>query len=132
MKNTTHRFRRGYSVFYVLFIIIWTLTSWTIYTELGVQLKESTAFKIATLPVFLLSWPAGQISLEITGYGFGHNMGTIPAAPWSFLLFFVQTSIIWFPLATLCLQRIKIWPCLFAQTGIIFMLLCFFWQFGNG
>jgi hypothetical protein len=115
----------------VVLIVVWAAFSWYVWTDVGSdRLKICPAVKIAALPVLILSWPAHEICLGISGVGSGANAGS-KATIGTFAVFLIQAVLTWSPLLAAVITRKKLifWFC--AQLSLLLLLFASFWRFGN-
>jgi hypothetical protein len=115
-----------------ILIVVWAGVSWFAWSQAGADwFKSHRAFQTAALPVLIMSWPAHEICLEISGAGFGANMR--PAATFeTFGIFLIQAMLTWDMLMMAAMVRKYYKPLLFAQLGVLIVLFVTFWYFGNG
>ncbi|OHB84536.1 MAG: hypothetical protein A2Z38_07155 [Planctomycetes bacterium RBG_19FT_COMBO_48_8] len=94
-------------------------------------MKSCPAVQIATLPVLVMSWPAHEVCLDISGVGFGANARS-KATVGAFAIFLIQAVLTWSLLLIAIITRKKFifWLC--AQLALLMLLFAAFWSFGNG
>jgi hypothetical protein len=116
----------------IVLIVVWAAASWYAWSDVGSsRMKNCQAVKIAILPVLLMSWPAHEICLGISGVGFGANAGS-KATAGTFAVFLIQAVLTWWLLLIAVITRKKFifWLC--AQLALLLLLFASFWRFGNG
>lgn len=131
MGDSEGKFRGRYAIALGCVVVLWTLGSWTVWSELGVKLKGVPLAKLVFLPVGILSWPAHEICLELSGQGYGAQ-NKVPATLFTLLIFAVQAAIVWLPMAVPCLRRRTISTWLIFQAVVFLALFSSFWHYGNG
>ena len=116
----------------IALIVVWAAVSWYAWSDVGSgRMKSLPAFQIAVLPVLIMSWPAHEVCLGISGVGFGANAGS-KATAGTFAVFLIQAALTWCPLLIDVIARKKFifWLC--AQLAVLLLLFASFWRFGNG
>jgi hypothetical protein len=125
---------RRYFLLSVVIVIIafWAFLSWYIWSGVAsADIKGILVYKIVSLPVGLMSWPAHEICLIISGVDYGANASS-PASFWYFMVFLVQAVLTWSLLLVPVVMQKKIYPWIFFQSGLLLLLFLTFWLFGNG
>jgi hypothetical protein len=116
----------------IALIAVWAASSWYTWSDVGSsRMKSCPAFQIAVLPVLIMSWPAHEICLGISGVGSGANAGS-KATAGTFAVFLMQAVLTWILLLTAAINRKKLTFCLCAQLALLLLLFATFWFFGNG
>jgi hypothetical protein len=94
-------------------------------------MKSLPALQIAALPVLIMSWPAHEICLGISGVGSGTNADS-KATVGTSAVFLIQAALTWCMLLIAVTARKKFifWLC--AQLALLLLLFASFWRFGNG
>jgi hypothetical protein len=116
----------------IILIVVWAAVSWYAWSDVGSsRMKSCRAVQIAALPVLIISWPAHEVCLGISGVGFGANAGS-KATVWTFAVFLIQAVLTWSLLLVAVINRKKLifWLC--AQLALLLLLFATFWCFGNG
>ena len=116
----------------IVLIFVWAVASWYAWSDVGSsRLKSCRAVQRATLPVVIMSWPAHDICLGISGVGFGAN-ALSNATVGTFVVFLIQAVLTWSLLLVAVIIRKKFifWLC--AQLALLLLLFAAFWPFGNG
>ena len=119
-------------VIVIVLIAVWDIVSWYSWSDVGSRrIKRYPAIQIAALPVLILSWPAHEVCLGISGIGFGANARSA-ATVWTFVVFLIQAVLTWSLLlvAVIVWKRFIYW--LFAQLALLLLLFATFWYWGNG
>jgi hypothetical protein len=119
-------------VLVIVLIVVWAAFSWYAWSDVGSDgLKSCPALKVAALPVLIMSWPAHEVCLFISGTGFGANANS-KATAGTFVVFLIQAVLTWSPLLAAVITRKKFifWFC--TQTALLLLLFATFWCFGNG
>ena len=106
-------------------VLLWAVGSWALWSDI--------AFKpgVLAIPVGILSWPAHEVCLAISGQGIGAN-ANCPATTWSFLAFRVQAAVTWVLLVPCLLVPRKKWVWAISQGAVLVLLFAGFWHWGNG
>lgn len=127
-----NRNRHWLLILFGCWVVLWHLVSWIGWSDLSAALKSSNfALRCLALPVIILSWPAHQICLALSGLGFGYN-AKCPANAWSFIVFLLQALVTWVFVLVPIFQQKKVWPWLAAQLVLLLILFCTFWYYGQG
>lgn len=116
----------------IVLIVVWAAVSWYAWSDAGSSwMKGYPAVQIAALPVAIMSWPAHEVCLGISGVGFGANARSAATAG-TFAVFLIQAVVTWSLLliALVVRKRLAFWLC--AQLALLLLLLVTFWRFGNG
>jgi hypothetical protein len=116
----------------IVLIIVWAAVSWYGWSDVGSsRMKSCPAVKIAALPVLIMSWPAHEVCLGISGVGFGANANS-KATVGTFAIFLIQSVLTWSLLliAVIIRKNLIFWLC--AQLALLLLLFATFWCFGNG
>lgn len=130
MKKASSRYLLSGIV--IVLIGVWAAVSWYVWSDVGSQwIKRYPAAQAAALPFFIMSWPAYEVCLEISGVGFGANARTA-AAPWTFIVFLIQAILMWSLLIAAVFIRKYSIPLLIGQIALLLLLFITFWCFGNG
>jgi len=116
----------------IVLIVVWAAVSWYAWSDAGSsRMKGYPAAQIAALPVLIMSWPAHEVCLGISGVGFGANARSA-ATTWTFVLFLIQAVLTWGLLLIALLVRKRFLFYLCAQLALLLLLFATFWRFGNG
>ncbi len=129
MNKTSSRYLR---LAVVVLIVVWAAVSWYAWSDAGSsRMKGYPAIQRAALPVLIMSWPAHEVCLGISGVGFGANARSA-ATVWTFAVFLIQAVLTWSLLliALIVRKRLAFWLC--AQLALLLLLFATFWPFGNG
>jgi len=116
----------------IILIVVWAAVSWYGWSDAGSsRIKGYPAIQRAALPVLIMSWPAHEACLGISGVGFGANARSAATA-WTFAVFLIQAVLTWSLLliAVILRKRFVFWLC--AQLALLLLLFATFWRFGNG
>jgi len=116
----------------IILIAVWAAVSWYAWSDVGSsRMKSFRAVQIAALPVVIMSWPAHEICLGISGVGFGSNVRST-ATIGTFVVFLIQAVLTWSLLliAVIIRKKFIFWLC--AQLALLLLLFAAFWYFGNG
>jgi len=116
----------------IVLIVVWAAVSWYTWSDVGASRIEGyPAIQRAASPVLIMSWPAHEVCLGISGVGFGANARSAATA-WTFAAFLIQAVLTWSLLliAIIVRKRVAIWLC--AQLALLLLLFATFWRFGNG
>ena len=116
----------------IVLIVVWAVVSWYTWSDVGSsRMKDCPAVQIAALPVLVMSWPAHEACLGISGVGFGANARS-KATLGAFVVFLIQAALTWCTLLIAVIFRKKFifWLC--AQLALLLLLFAAFWCFGNG
>lgn len=116
----------------IILIAVWAAVSWYAWSDIGSgRMKRYPAVQIAALPVLIMSWPAHEACLGISGVGFGANARS-KATVGTFVVFLIQAVLTWGLLLNAIINRKKLifWLC--AQLALLLLLFAAFWSFGNG
>ena len=116
----------------IILIVVWAAVSWYAWSDVGSnRMKSCPAIQIAALPVLIMSWPAHEICLGISGVGSGANVRS-KATVGTFAVFLIQAILTWSLLLIAAIVRKKsiFWLC--AQLALLLLLFASFWCFGNG
>lgn len=116
----------------IVLIVVWAAVSWYGWSDVGAsRMKRYPAVRWGALPVVIMSWPAHEVCLGISGAGFGANARSA-ATGWTFAIFLIQAALTWSLLliALLARKRLVFW--LGAQSALLLLLFATFWRFGNG
>ena len=116
----------------VVLIVVWAAVSWYAWSGVGSsRMKSCPAVKIAALPALIMSWPAHEACLVISGVGSGAN-ALSKATAGTFVAFLIQAVLTWSLLLAAVIIRKKyiFWLC--AQLALLLLLFAAFWSFGNG
>jgi hypothetical protein len=116
----------------VVLIAAWAAVSWYGWSDAeSSRMKDNPAIQRAALPVLIMSWPAHEVCLGISGAGFGANARSAATA-WTFAVFLIQAVLTWglLLIAMLVRKRFVFWLC--AQLALLLLLFATFWRFGNG
>jgi len=116
----------------IILIAVWAVVSWYAWSDVGSsRMKRCRAVKTAALPVLIISWPAHEVCLVISGVSFGTNAGS-KATAGTFAVFLIQAVLTWSLLLIAVAARKKfiLWFC--AQLSLLLLLFASFWCFGNG
>ena len=116
----------------IVLIVVWAAVSWYAWSDVGSgRMKRCPAVKIAALPVVIMSWPAHEACLVISGVGSGAN-ALSKATAGTFAIFLIQAVLTWSLLLAAVIIRKKyiFWLC--AQLALLLLLFAAFWSFGNG
>ena len=116
----------------IALIVVWAAVSWYAWSDIGSsRMKNCPIVKVAALPVLIMSWPAHEVCLGISGVGSGANAGS-KATVGTFVVFLIQAVLTWSLLLTAAINRKKfiLWLC--AQLAVLLLLFASFWCFGNG
>jgi hypothetical protein len=116
----------------IVLIVVWAAVSWYAWSDVGSnRMKSCPAVQIAALPVLIMSWPAHEICLGISGVGSGANARS-KATVRTFVVFLIQAILTWSLLLIAAINRTKFifWLC--AQLAVLLLLFVSFWCFGNG
>ena len=130
MKKASSRYLRLAIV--IVLIAVWAAVSWYAWSDVGSRrIKRCPAVQRAALPVLIMSWPAHEVCLGISGVGFGANARSA-ATVWTFVVFLIQAVLTWSLLliAVIVRKRFIFWLC--AQLALLLLLFVTFWCFGNG
>jgi hypothetical protein len=116
----------------IILIVVWATASWYAWSDVGSsRMKNCPVVKIAALPVLIMSWPAHEICLGISGVGPGANAGS-KATVGTFVVFLIQAVLTWSLLLIAVITRKKFIFWLYAQLALLLLLFATFWCFGNG
>jgi hypothetical protein len=116
----------------IVLIVVWAAVSWYAWSDVGSsRMKSCPAVQIAALPVLIMSWPAHEVCLGVSGVGFGANARS-KATIETFAIFLIQAVLTWSLLliAAIVRKRFIFWLC--AQLALLLLLFAAFWCFGNG
>ncbi len=116
----------------IVLITIWAVVSWYAWSDVGSsRMKSCRAGQMAALPVLIMSWPAHEVCLALSGVSFGANACS-KATVGTFVLFLTQAVLTWSLLLIAVITRKKFifWFC--AQLALLLLLFAAFWYFGNG
>lgn len=116
----------------IVLIVVWAAVSWYAWSDVGSsRMKDCPAVQIAALPVVIMSWPAHEVCLGISGVGPGANARS-KATVGTFVIFLIQAVLTWSLLLIAVIVRKKFifWLC--AQLALLLLLFTAFWSFGNG
>ena len=116
----------------IVLIVVWAAVSWYAWSDVGSsRIERYPAVQIAASPVLIMSWPAHEACLGISGVGFGANARSAATA-WTFAVFLIQAALTWSLLliALAARKRFVFWLC--AQLALLLLLFATFWPFGNG
>jgi len=116
----------------IVLIVVWAAASWYAWSDVGLsRIKSCPAVQIAALPVLIMSWPAHEVCLGISGVGSGANAGSNTTVG-TFAVFLIQAALTWSLLLNAIINRKKFifWLC--AQLAVLLLLFTTFWRFGNG
>jgi hypothetical protein len=116
----------------IVLIVVWAVVSWYAWSDVGSgRMKRCPAVKIAALPVVMMSWPAHEVCLGVSGTGSGANAGS-KATVGTFAIFLIQAVLTWSLLfaAVIIRKKFIFWLC--AQLTLLLLLFAAFWCFGNG
>ena len=130
MKKASSRYLRLAIV--IVLIVVWAAVSWYAWSDVGSsRMKRCPAVQRAALPAVIMSWPAHEVCLSISGVGSGANIGS-KATVGTFVVFLIQAVLTWSLLLIAVIIRKKsiFWLC--AQLALLLMLFATFWCFGNG
>ena len=116
----------------IVLIVVWATVSWYAWSDVGSRrIKLYPVFQTVVLPVLIMSWPAHEVALSISGVGFGANVRSA-ATVWTLAIFMLQAVLTWAPLLIAVIVRKKLICWLFAQFALLLLLFSTFWFFGNG
>lgn len=119
-------------VIVVVLIVIWAVVSWYGWSDAEAGgIRGNRAIQGAASPVLIMSWPAHEACLGISGVGFGANARSAATA-WTFAIFLAQAALTWSLLLIAILARRRLTFFLFAQAALLMLLFATFWRFGNG
>jgi hypothetical protein len=116
----------------IVLIVVWAAVSWYAWSDVGSRrMKSCPAVQTATFPVLIMSWPAHEVCLGISGVGFGAN-ALSKATVGTFAAFLIQAVLTWSLLlvAVIIRKNFIFWLC--AQLALLLLLFAAFWCFGNG
>lgn len=116
----------------IVLIVVWASVSWYAWSDVGSKrMKRYPAVQRATLPVLIMSWPAHEVCLGISGIGFGANARSA-ATVRTFVIFLIQAVLTWSLLLIAVIGRKRFIFWLSAQLALLLLLFATFWYFGNG
>jgi len=132
-SNMKRTHRKLYMTGLACLFIAWGLLSWLAWSDAAISTIKSApaGVRVVLLPILVLSWPAHELCLQLSGLGFGYN-ARCPANVGSFLVFFVQAFLSWILLFIPIWKQTKILPWMSLQLALLLVLLCGFWYWGNG
>ena len=116
----------------IVLIVVWAVVPWYAWSDIGSsRMKRCPAVQITALPVLIMSWPAHEACLGISGVGSGANAGS-KATVGTFAVFLIQAVLTWSLLLVAVITRktFIFWLC--AQMALLLLLFAAFWSFGNG
>ena len=124
--------RRWLLILFSCWVVLWHLASWAEWSDLSAGPKSGNfALRCLTMPVAILSWPAHEICLALSGFGFGYNR-KCPANAWSFTVFLAQALVTWVFILIPIVRQKQVWPWLAAQLMLLLILFYTFWYYGQG
>ena len=87
--------------------------------------------RAVSLVMVLTTWPAHELSLQISGKGFGANARSEFKIV-SLLIFFVWAAFLWSPILILLKRNFSYWIAAAGQAVLLGLVIALFWKFGNG
>ena len=130
MKSSSSRYS-GLAIVVVL-IVVWAAVSWYGWSDAeSGGMKGYPSIQRAASPILILSWPAHEVCLGVSGAGFGANARSATTA-WTFAVFLIQAVLTWSLLLIAIIVRKRFVFYLCAQAAILLLLFATFWRFGNG
>jgi hypothetical protein len=110
----------------IVLIVVWAAVSWYAWSDVGSsKMKSCPAVQIAALPVLIMSWPAHEVCLGISGVGSGANACS-KATVGTFAIFLIQAVLTWSSLfiAVVVRKKFIFWLCAQINGAIHHTLPC--------
>jgi len=123
------------SVFFVI-VLVWTIAGACVWTgcfrDMAEMVPATAGIERAVSVVMgLTTWPAHELSLQISGEGFGAN-ARLEFKVVLLVLCFAWAALLWSPILILLKRNLSYWIAAAGQAALLALVIALFWKFGNG